>query len=101
MAIVGGHNDSSGIGAAWVYLRRGTTWTQQGPKLVGKGAMPHNHQGISVALSADGNTAIVGGWAARVGWTTPTPGRLGSIPNRARFNPSMLVGSLSRKLSVS
>ncbi|HKC23429.1 MAG TPA: hypothetical protein VKF32_01735, partial [Thermoanaerobaculia bacterium] len=33
----------------------------QGPKLVGNGAVGSPEQGISVALSADGNTAIVGG----------------------------------------
>jgi hypothetical protein len=38
-------------------------FTQQGPKLVGTGALdaPQCLQGASVALSADGNTAIVGG----------------------------------------
>src|SRR5258708_18023077 len=36
-------------------------FTQQGPKLVGTGAVGGAEQGSSVALSADGNTAIVGG----------------------------------------
>jgi hypothetical protein len=36
-------------------------FTQQGPKLVGTGAVGGARQGISVSLSADGNTAIVGG----------------------------------------
>src|SRR5271168_3886244 len=37
-------------------------FTQQGPKLVGTGAVGTQvFQGTSVALSADGNTAIVGG----------------------------------------
>jgi hypothetical protein len=35
-------------------------FTQQGPKLVGSGAVGNANQGRSVALSADGNTAIVG-----------------------------------------
>jgi hypothetical protein len=35
-------------------------FTQQGPKLVGTGAVRAASQGV-VALSADGNTAIVGG----------------------------------------
>ncbi|MGA8468552.1 MAG: hypothetical protein WB721_06840, partial [Pseudolabrys sp.] len=35
--------------------------SQQGPKLVGTGASGVSQQGASVALSADGNTAIVGG----------------------------------------
>jgi hypothetical protein len=36
-------------------------FTQQGPKLVGNGAIGDALQGGDVALSADGNTAIVGG----------------------------------------
>jgi hypothetical protein len=36
-------------------------FTQQGPKLVGTGAVGTALQGYFVALSADGNTAIVGG----------------------------------------
>jgi hypothetical protein len=62
-AIVGGMMDSSGLGAAWIYTRIGTTWTQQGNKLVGTGAIGAAGQGVSVSLSADGNTAIVGGYA--------------------------------------
>jgi hypothetical protein len=49
-------------GAAWVFVRSGGVWTQQGSKLVannGSDAL----QGFSVALSEDGNTAITGaGW---------------------------------------
>jgi len=60
-AIVGGPLDNAGKGAAWVYTYNGTTWTQQGAKLVGTGAVGAGHQGQSVALSADGNTAVVGG----------------------------------------
>jgi hypothetical protein len=39
----------------------GGVWTQQGSKLVGTCAAGTAGQGASVALSADGNTAIVGG----------------------------------------
>jgi hypothetical protein len=67
-AIVGGPGDldtnpfTGGTrGAAWVFTRIGGVWTQQGPKLVGTGAVPDTGQGSCVALSADGNTAIVGG----------------------------------------
>ena len=60
-AIVGGPYDNSNIGAAWVFTRSGGVWTQQGNKLVGTGAVGNAGQGVSVALSADGNTAIVGG----------------------------------------
>jgi hypothetical protein len=61
-AIVGGYGDNSNGGAAWVYTRSGGLWTQQGVKLVGSGAVGNALQGASVALSGDGNTAIVGGY---------------------------------------
>jgi hypothetical protein len=67
-AIVGGNCDNSTpgcngtrTGAAWVFTRSGGVWTQQGSKLVGTGAVGTTFQGESVAVSADGNTAIVGG----------------------------------------
>ena len=59
-AIVGGPNDASGVGAAWVFTRSGVVWTQQG-KLVGTGNMGASEQGASIALSGDGNTAVLGG----------------------------------------
>jgi hypothetical protein len=61
-AIVGGPFDNSQAGAAWVFTRSGGVWTPQGGKLVGAGAVGSAHQGFSVALSADGNTAILGGY---------------------------------------
>src|SRR5439155_291640 len=61
-AVVGGYVDNGGAGAAWVYTRSGGVWSQQGTKLVGTGAAGAAYQGISVALSADGNTAVVGGY---------------------------------------
>jgi prepilin-type processing-associated H-X9-DG protein len=61
-ALVGGFFDNGTAGAAWVWTRTGGVWTQQGPKLVGTGAVGSAAQGLSVALSADGNTAIVGGY---------------------------------------
>jgi FlgD Ig-like domain len=60
-AVVGGPNDVGGIGAAWVYTRSGGVWSQQGTKLVGSGAIGASLQGQSVAISADGNTIVVGG----------------------------------------
>src|SRR6266478_3449553 len=71
-AIVGGPSDNRTTGAAWVFTRSGGVWTQEGDKLVGtyragESALPLG-QGMSVALSADGNTAIVGGWRAEGAW---------------------------------
>ena len=59
-AIVGAPGDFAGTGAAWVYTRTGNSWTQQGTKLVGTGASTSIYIGTSVAISADGNTAVVG-----------------------------------------
>jgi hypothetical protein len=61
-AIVGGPNDNDAVGAAWVFTRSDGVWSQQA-KLVGTDAIgaPPQAQGSSVSLSADGNTAIVGG----------------------------------------
>ncbi|MDP5097738.1 MAG: InlB B-repeat-containing protein, partial [Flavobacterium sp.] len=60
-ALVGGPGDDGGIGAAWVYTRSGITWTQQGSKMVGAGALGSAKQGGAVAISADGNVVMVGG----------------------------------------
>jgi len=61
-AIIGGPEDDTSAGAAWVFTRTSGRWKQQGQKLVGTGGVGTPQQGTSVALSADGNTAIVGGW---------------------------------------
>ncbi len=61
-AIVGGLGDNTFAGAAWVFTRSGGSWSQQGNKLVGTGATGVAQQGNAVALSADGNTAIIGGY---------------------------------------
>lgn len=68
-ALVGGPEDNASgvnsLGAAWVFTRSNGIWTQQGEKLAGTGAVvgcvTAPLQGFSVALSADGNTAVVGG----------------------------------------
>ncbi len=61
-AVVGGAYDNYNVGAVWVFTRSGGVWTQQGSKLVGTGAVGGAQQGYSVSLSADGNTAVLGGY---------------------------------------
>jgi hypothetical protein len=61
-AVVGGFADNSQVGALWVFTRSGGVWSQQGGKLVGTGSVGTPQQGASVALSADGNTVITGGF---------------------------------------
>lgn len=60
-ALIGGYADNGRIGAVWVFTRNDKTWTQQGPKLVPSGLNGAAQCGAAVALSADGNTAIVTG----------------------------------------
>lgn len=59
-AIISGLYDDNMIGAAWIYMRSGSSWTQQA-KLIASDSVGTSYQGYKVALSADGNTAIVTG----------------------------------------
>jgi hypothetical protein len=59
-ALIGGPRDSGEVGAAWVFTRSSSAWAQQGEKLTGAGESGEGHFGRGVALSADGETALVG-----------------------------------------
>jgi hypothetical protein len=65
-AIVGAVGESTSPntsnGAAYVFTRSGSTWTQQ-QKLLASDAASNDSFGYSVALSSDGNTAIVGAYS--------------------------------------
>ena len=61
--VLGGRTDNTNLGAAWVFTRSAGVWTQQGSKLVGSGAVGASEQGVSVSLSSNGDTLIVGGWS--------------------------------------
>ena len=61
-ALIGGSSDNGNAGAAWVFTRSGTTWTQQTTtKLTPSDESGNAQFGITVALSSDGNTALIGG----------------------------------------
>jgi FG-GAP repeat len=57
-ALIGGEGDNE-AGAVWVFTRSGESWTQQA-KLTPSNAAGPSQFGKSVALSADGNTALIG-----------------------------------------
>ena len=59
-ALVGGATDNSSHGAAWVFTHSGSSWAQQGEKLTGPGATESADFGESLALSSNGNTALIG-----------------------------------------
>src|SRR5207249_3073729 len=58
---VGGRDDNNLAGSAWVFTRSGGTWTQQGSKLTATGESGAAKFGSSVALSAAGSSALIGG----------------------------------------
>ena len=65
-AIIGSYAESTSPnttnGAAYVFTRSGSTWTQQ-QKLTASDAATNDLFGVSVYISADGTTAIVGSYA--------------------------------------
>jgi hypothetical protein len=69
-AIIGGPTLDGHSGAAWVFQQSGSKWLQQGEKLSGSDEEPlvvgetvyGSAFGGSVAISSDGNTALVGGF---------------------------------------
>ena len=109
-AIVGGPEDGT-LGAAWEFTRSGGAWSQQGSKLVGTGTVLPSiggvQQGTSVALSSDGNTAIVGGpfdsdaasdvgaaWAFVNAVSSASPSiALNGVVNGASFVPGIVPNS--------
>jgi hypothetical protein len=59
-ALIGGAADNGNVGATWAFTRSDGVWTQQGSKFIGSGAVGAALQCV-VAVSADGNTALIGG----------------------------------------
>lgn len=60
-ALVGSYKDAGGAGSAWVFTRSGSSWKPQGDALRGAGESGAAWFGKTVALSEDGNTALIGG----------------------------------------
>jgi hypothetical protein len=59
-AVVGDPSNNNNNGTVWVFTRSNVSWTME-EQLVGPGAVGAAQQGASVALSADGNTVLIGG----------------------------------------
>jgi hypothetical protein len=103
-AIIGAGND---VEAAWVFTRSNGVWTQQGNKLVGTGAVGNANQGAYVSVSADGNTALIGGpgdnFSVGAAWVfvqpglqvTPTTDMVSAGNPGGPFTPSLFQYQLS------
>jgi hypothetical protein len=60
VALLGGPTDNGGTGAVWVFVRKGSKWSEQ-VKLTGEGEIGNGEFGKSVAVSSDGKVALIGG----------------------------------------
>jgi hypothetical protein len=60
-ALIGARLDEAGMGAVWAFTRAGGSWSRQGPKFTGGEESGESRFGASIALSALGNTALIGG----------------------------------------
>ena len=68
-AIVAGYSDDAGAtnaGAAYIYTRSGNSWSQQA-KIQASDKQKNDYFGMSVAISENGNTAIVGAFLEDTG----------------------------------
>jgi hypothetical protein len=72
---VGCPNDS-GYGVVCVYIRKGSDWSLQARLRCSGAASRSPRFGVSVALSADGNTLAAGGWSdiEQINWSERTVG---------------------------
>lgn len=114
-ALIGGPENDGGIGAAWVWVLKNGTWIDQhtmyAPTSGGGEETGAGQFGASVALDADGTTAIVGGpennggfgaawvwvlrddtWIDQHMMTAPTSGP-GIEIGAGRFGASVALGS--------
>ena len=110
--LVGGVLDNNGCGAVWVYVRSPSGWKQQAK--LARPTLPLDHFGAAVALSEDGNLAVVSSPYASSDrgavWTftrngtnwIPDPGSL--IPDDlslpSRFGASVALSADGQTLAV-
>ena len=58
--LTSGENENSAVGAAWVFARSNGVWAQQGPKLTVATTGSFPRFGAGLALTGDGNFALIG-----------------------------------------
>jgi hypothetical protein len=70
-ALVGGPTDNNGRGAVWQFARAGSSWSQDGEKLTDSALSDVPYFGDSLALTPNGDTALIG---APFNYTSETEG---------------------------
>jgi hypothetical protein len=73
LALIGAPGEDEFAGAAWTFARSGSVWTRQTNEVTEEGAKAGDHFGKSVALSADGSTALIGALEADEGVGSASP----------------------------
>jgi IPT/TIG domain/FG-GAP repeat len=73
LALIGAPGEDEFAGAAWTFTRNGSIWTRQANEVTEQGAKAGDHFGKSVALSADGSTALIGALEAEEGLGSASP----------------------------
>lgn len=100
-ALIGGYGDQSNKGAAWVFTRSGTSWTER-QKLVAPATGPNRETGagqfgLGVAMSGNGATAVIGAPAnaSNVGaaWVFTRSGELWTLHQKLVPSSGEEIGS--------
>jgi hypothetical protein len=97
--VVGGPNDNTFIGAAWIFTRTGTTWTQLGTKLISSDYIGSPNFGSSVCVNYYATTIAIGGSENNSGigatwiYTTNSTNSTNSINNQWTQQGNALIGS--------
>jgi len=103
-ALVGGPSGDEGVGAAWVFTREGSSWSAQ-QKLEGSKEAEDDRFGRSVALSADGNTAVVGDPGSRedtgAAWVYTREGSTWTKPTKLEGGGEIGSGKFGRDVALS
>jgi CSLREA domain-containing protein len=60
-AVIGGSGDGNGVGAAWIYTRSGTSWSEEKKLVPADEGSTSDDFGASASMSADGHTVLLGG----------------------------------------
>ena len=94
-ALVGAPSDKEGAGAAWVFLRTGTSWAQQGRSSSAKSGeeTTTGEFGKSVAISGAGEYALIGGPGDKEGARRG----VGVLPRKRENDLDPAGAKLSRK----
>jgi len=103
-ALVGAAGDDNDAGAVWVFTRSGRMWRQQGPKLTVLDQSGGAGFGSSVAVSADGNVALIGGPSDQVfgsAWVFTRSGSTWSESAKFTASGAGVVGDFGSSVSLS